>query len=131
MADNYDKKALMIIANAGFSDEIIQLARKAGATGATILNARGEGAIYKSFLGISVDSEKEMIIILVPDFVADKIMEDVKENAGINSPAHAVCFTLPVEKMTETKRDVTDIELDSDFVDNPTNITGLPKDSRK
>lgn len=111
MDENINIKALFLVANAGFSDEVIKIAREAGASGATILNARGEGAIYKSFLGISVESEKEMIIILVPDFIADKIMSDIKEKAGVQSPAHTVCFTLPVEQLVYHKNEKLEEEL--------------------
>ena len=47
-------KALIIIVNAGFSNEAIKIARESGATGATILNARGESLHHEVFMGISI-----------------------------------------------------------------------------
>ena len=105
MREMSNLKALFMVINAGFSDEVIELARKAGASGATIINARGEGAIHKSFLGISVDSEKEMVVSLVSEEVAQKIMMSIKEQSGITTPAHTVCFTLPVEKMIGMRKE--------------------------
>ena len=93
-------KALYIVVNAGFSDDVMEIARAAGAKGATIMNARGEGAIHKSFMGITVDSEKEILLILIDDETAQKIMDAVKEKAGVNSPAKGVCFTTAVERTT-------------------------------
>lgn len=110
MEVNQNTKALFLVVNAGFSEGVIKIAREAGATGATIIDARGEGAITKSFMGISVDAEKEMVICIVSEKVADNIMEKVKEKAGVKTPAHSVCFTLPVEKMTATKKDILDLE---------------------
>lgn len=95
-------KALFIVVNAGFADDIADIAREEGARGATILNARGRGLSQKSIMGITVDSEKEMVLSVVDGKVAARIMESVKEQAGICTPAHAVCFALPVEDMTET-----------------------------
>ena len=100
MESGSDTKALMIVINAGFSDEIMDVARAAGAKGATIMNARGEGAMHKSVMGITVDSEKEMLLMLIDGATAEKIMTAVKEHMGIASPAHGVCFTLPVERTT-------------------------------
>ena len=94
-------KALFIIVNAGFAEEIVGIARKEGASGATIINARGEGMKNKTIMGITIDSEKEMVLSIVEGKTATKIMEAVKEKAGITSPAHGVCFFMPVEKMTE------------------------------
>ena len=96
------KKALFIVINAGFAEEIVAIARGEGATGATILNARGEGLKSKTILGITVDSEKEIVFTLVTAKVANRIMEAVRDKAGVRSPAHGVCFVMPVEGMTET-----------------------------
>lgn len=95
-------KALFIIVNAGFAEEIVDIARNEGASGATILNARGGGVKNQTILGITIDPEKEMVFSLVEAKTAAKIMNAIKEKAGIGTPAHGVCFFIPVEKMTNT-----------------------------
>ena len=95
-------KALFIIVNSGFSEDVIDLARKEGARGATILNARGSAGVnIEKIMGITIDSEKEIILSLVEEDVAEKIMVAVKEKAGIASPTHGICFTLPIDMMTK------------------------------
>lgn len=91
-------KALYIIANVGFAEEIVEMTRNAGAGGATIMNARGTADINKSFFGITANPEKEIILTLVNAGIAEKIMEAVREKLGVKSPAGAVCFSIPVEK---------------------------------
>jgi len=100
MESSGDIQALMIVINAGFSTEVMDVARAAGAKGATIMNARGEGLMHKSFLGITLDSEKEMILMLMDTETADKVMAAVKAEMGVNSLAHGICFTMPVGKTT-------------------------------
>ena len=92
-------KALYIIVNAGFADKVVEIAREAGAVGATILNARGIGPVHKSIMGITVDTEKEMVLTVVDGDTAEKIMAAIKEKAGLKSPASGICFIMPVEKM--------------------------------
>ena len=94
-------KALYIICNAGFSSEVMEIARSQGAKGATIMNARGESRTHKSILGITVDTEKEMILMLIEDAIAEKIMTAVQAQAGLKTPAHALCYTMPVERTTK------------------------------
>ncbi|MDR1132086.1 MAG: P-II family nitrogen regulator [Oscillospiraceae bacterium] len=94
-----DMKALYIIVNAGFADEIVDMAREIGAGGATIINSRGTGAVHKEILGITIDAEKEMILSLVDADTAEKIIAAVKDKAGLKSPANGICFVMPVEKM--------------------------------
>jgi hypothetical protein len=100
MENSSDTKALYIVINAGYSDDVMAIAREAGAKGATIMNARSEGVTHTSVMGISVDSEREIILTLIDGATAEKIMSAVKEHAGIETPAQGVCFTIPVEKTT-------------------------------
>ena len=90
--------ALFILINAGHAAEIVELARSAGAAGATILSARGEGKHHEMFMGITLDTEKEIIVSIVDKLTAGKVMEVIKEKAGVNTPAHGVCFTMPIDK---------------------------------
>lgn len=95
-------KALYIIVNAGFAQEVVEIARSVGATGATIINARGSVAKPKTILGITIDTEKEIVLSVVKKEVAIKIMSEIKEKAGVGTPAHGLCFFLPVETSTLT-----------------------------
>lgn len=93
-------KALYIIVNAGFSSQIVDIARECGSTGATIINARGSVQKPQTILGITIDTEKEIILSIVEETVANKIMEAVKEKAGVGTSAHGLCFYMPVEMTT-------------------------------
>ncbi len=93
-------KALYIIVNAGFSSEIVDIARECGSTGATIINARGSVKKPQTILGITIDTEKEIILSVVEKEVGDKIMQAVKEKAGVGTNAHGLCFYMPVEMST-------------------------------
>lgn len=90
-------KALYIIINAGYSDEIMEIIRAAGAPGGTIVHARGEGAQHHSFLGITLDYEQEMVIIITDNDTAYKIMAHVDEQAGRKTDIHGICYIMPVE----------------------------------
>ena len=98
-------KALFIIVNAGYTDAIMELVRAEGASGATILNARGEGAKVESFLGITVDSEKEMIMTIVDKETAKRITTAMKEKAGWKSTLRCICFTMPVDRVVGINTD--------------------------
>ncbi|MBO5926873.1 MAG: P-II family nitrogen regulator [Clostridia bacterium] len=93
-------KALYIIVNAGFASEVVDIARECGSTGATIINARGSVNNPQTILGITIDTEKEIVLSIVKKEVGVKIMEAVKEKAGVGTPAHGLCFFVPVEMTT-------------------------------
>jgi nitrogen regulatory protein PII len=91
-------KALYIIVSIGFAELVVDFIRSQGATGATIINARGITAYQKEIMGISVDTEKEMVLTIIDSEKADKIIEAIKQKPSFKSEAHGICFTLPVEK---------------------------------
>lgn len=96
---NSNMKALYIIVNAGFAEQIVELVRSKGSVGATIINARGISSMHKEIMGITTDTEKEIILTLTDNETADKIMETVKQCTGCKSDAHGICFALPVTKV--------------------------------
>ena len=98
MMQEKSMRAMFIIATAGYASDVIEVARSAGVTGATILNARGEGMRHELFMGITIDSEKELILCAVDADTADRAMAAIKEKAGIKTPAHSVAFTMPIDK---------------------------------
>lgn len=95
-------KALYIIVNAGFASKAVEIARSLGSTGATIINARGSVAKPKTIFGITIDTEKEIVLSVVEKEVAKNIVEAIKEQAGVGTAAHGLCFFLPVEMSTLT-----------------------------
>lgn len=94
---NTEFELLVTIANAGYIETIMDAARSVGAPGGTVIHAKGTGAEHaKKFLGISLAEEKEMIFIVVQSEKKNTIMRAIMEQAGTESPAGAVTFSLPV-----------------------------------
>jgi nitrogen regulatory protein PII len=91
---------IIAIINQGYCDEFMTAAREAGATGGTVINARGlahEGPV--KFFGVSVQDEKEIIIILTKRDKKLSIMQAVSQAYGIASKAEGIVFSLPVDQV--------------------------------
>ncbi|MDR2079970.1 MAG: hypothetical protein LBP74_09650 [Treponema sp.] len=89
---------IVSVVNQGYSDEFMTVAREVGATGGTVVNARGivhQGPV--KFFGISVQDEKEIIIILATREKKAAIMQAVSQAFGISSKAGGIIFSLPVD----------------------------------
>ena len=94
---------IIIIANKGNSDVVMDAAREAGAGGGTVVRAKGTGAELAKFFGVSISEEKEMIYIVAKREVRDNIMKAILEKAGPNTDAHAVLFSLPIDNVVGLK----------------------------
>lgn len=88
---------LVVIANQGYTELIMSAARKTNAAGGTVIHAKGtgmEGA--ERFLGVSLAAEKEIIFIVVKTEFKNGIMKAIMDEAGMNSKAKSIVFSLPV-----------------------------------
>ena len=89
---------LMVTINQGYSEEVMEKARRAGATGGTVLHARriGSEEPLKRW-GINLQSEKEIIYILTEQSKKLAIMRAIGENSGLYSEAQGMVMAIPVE----------------------------------
>lgn len=90
---------ILILANHGFSDEIMLTARQAGATGGTLMRSRLVSAEEMEVqVGLEMSADREFLSILCPKDKRNAIMEAVNEKHGLLSPAQGMICALPVEK---------------------------------
>lgn len=88
---------IVVIANHGYSEEVMDAARAEGAGGGTVIHAKGTGLEKaEKFLGVSIADEKEIIYIVAKTADKNAIMKSIMENAGMNSRAKSVVFSIPV-----------------------------------
>lgn len=89
---------ICVVANTGYADDIMDAARKAGATGGTIIKARGTSNMSDgSFFGITIVPEKEMVMIVVKNEQYEPILSAVKSCPCLNETGIGIVFSLPVE----------------------------------
>lgn len=99
MKNEHHNNLIVISVNEGFSDDVMQLARKAGATGGTVIKGRLASIEQFAELGKNdVDGEREILFILAPTKTSAQIMEDVNKEFGITSPANGIIVAIPTEK---------------------------------
>jgi nitrogen regulatory protein PII len=100
-----ENKAVLIITivDKGYNDQVMDAARAAGASGGTVVRAKGTGADMAKFFGVSISEEKEMVYIVAAADKRDEIMKGIMEKAGGNTEAHGIVFSLPVDSVLGVK----------------------------
>ena len=90
-------KMITIIVNTGYSDDIMDAARKAGASGGTVTHARGTGTAEDAkFFGVSIVPEKEMILILCEADRMQRIMDAITSLKCLDEPGIGIIYTQDV-----------------------------------
>ena len=88
---------LVVIANQGYTEQIMDAARKVHASGGTVIHAKGTGGQQaEKFLGVTLVPEKEMVFIVARKDRKNAIMQAIMEEAGTGTAAGAIVFSLPV-----------------------------------
>ena len=89
---------IVTIIDQGYSDEVMKHAKAVGATGGTILHARGTGdSEIAQLFGITIQPEKEFVLILAPVKDKEAIMQAIAKGAGLTTNAKGIVFSMPVD----------------------------------
>jgi len=93
-------KLLIAFVDDDRSDAVLDAAREAGATGATIINnARGEGLkTTKTFFGLSLETQRDVLLMLVEEHLSRTILEEISRAGRFDDePGTGIAFQLDVE----------------------------------
>ena len=98
MKNEHKHSLILATVNRGFADEVMKVARTAGATGGTVIRANLADNDAAELLGISLEEEREVVTILVPDTIRERVMEDLNRELGLRTDAQAIICCLGVDK---------------------------------
>jgi len=93
-------KLLVALVDDHLTEAVTDSARDAGATGCTVVtNARGEGLRKKkTFLGLTLETQRDVVLLLVEEHRARHVLETVGEVCGFDtSPGTGIAFQVDVE----------------------------------
>ena len=100
-------KCILAIVNNGFSETAMDAAKSCGARGGTILHARGTiSKEAEKFFNISIQPEKEIVMILAQEELIDGILKGLYNAIGTSTPAQGIAFALPVDDVIGVSGDL-------------------------
>lgn len=92
-----ENELIIAVTNRGYTDNVMNVAREAGARGGTVVHARGTGdEASEKFFGETIGAEREMIFIVATKEDRKNIMNAIMEKIGASSEAQTYVFALPV-----------------------------------
>ena len=101
MNSQSEYEMINIIVNKGYAEDAMTAARKAGASGGTIIAAKGtakEGD--EKFFGVDIVPEKDMLMILVPADKKEAILTSIKELPCFAKAGSGIIFCNQAEDFT-------------------------------
>ena len=94
---NTNHQLIIVITEPGYTNMVMDAARSAGAYGGTVIHAKGTGMeMAEKFMGVSLASEKELVLIVTKTDQKNAIMQAIMKEAGLSTKAKSIAFSLPV-----------------------------------
>lgn len=91
---------ILCIVNAGYTELVMDAAKEVGARGGTVFNANGTAnKEAEQFFNISIQPDKEVVMILVPAKIKDDVLHAVYRSAGLKTAGQGIAFSLAVDNV--------------------------------
>jgi len=89
---------LITIVNDGYSEKVMNAAKKCGANGGTLVKGRELGGKNSfKFFNMTMEPEKDIVLIVCEEKEKNKIMEGILEKTGIKKEGKGMCISLPID----------------------------------
>ncbi len=93
-------KMILASVKPALTDKIVDAAKDAGATGATIIPARGTGIHEaKTFFGLTLEAQTDIIMFLMAENMVDVILKVIGETGQFDKPGTGIAFVMPVDQV--------------------------------
>jgi len=105
-------KLIIALVEDNKTDAVMDAAREAGATGATVINhARGEGLKRsKTFFGLTLETQRDMLLFLVEEHMSRYILETIAEVGQFDDkPGTGIAFQIDVEDAVGIRQQIQNL----------------------
>ncbi len=105
-------KLIIALTEDSITDKVVDAAREQGATGSTVISsARGEGMeVAKTFLGLSLDTQRDVILLLVEEHLCREILEAMASAGEFEAnPGSGIAFSIDVEDAVGVSHQVSQL----------------------
>ncbi len=100
MKEKSEYTVIWVSVASGYSDDVVDAARNAGAKGGTVMKGRRRSSEQVSHhFGISMQEEQDFVMIVVPRDKKNETMAAITGVCGLGTDAHGIVLALPVDEV--------------------------------
>ncbi len=100
MESDKEYELIVLIVSEGYASAAMDAAKRVGANGGTLINGIGLGSEEATkFLGITIEPEKDVVLIITEKDEKKKVMQEVTDEVGLSHEGRGVCFSMPVDNV--------------------------------
>lgn len=93
-------KTIFASVKTDITDKVVDAAKEAGATGATIIHARGTGIREaKTFFGLKLEAQTDIVLFLLEESLVDNVLATIGRVGEFDKPGTGIAFVMAVDKV--------------------------------
>ena len=93
-------KVILASVKSDITDKVVDAAKATGATGATIIHARGTGIREaKTFFGLSLEAQTDIVMFLLEERMVSQVLKTIGSVGEFDKPGTGIAFVLPVDQV--------------------------------
>ncbi len=93
-------KVILSTVKTDITDRIVDAAKDAGGTGATIIPARGTGIREaKTFFGLTLEAQTDVVLFLLEEHLVEQVLSAIYKAGEFEKPGTGIAFVLPVDQV--------------------------------
>ena len=96
-SNNYE--LIVTIVKEGYSESVMNAAKRVGATGGTVIYGRSLGSSRTILTNLQVEPEKDVVLNIVKKEIKNKVLESINKETGIKSDANGILLSLPIDNV--------------------------------
>ena len=95
--DEYE--LIITIVKEGYSDLVMQAAKKEKATGGTVIYGRSLGSSRTILANLTIEPEKDIVLNIVPKEIKKQVMESINKETGVKTEARGLIMSIPIDNV--------------------------------
>jgi nitrogen regulatory protein PII len=100
MEKDKEYELIVLIVSEGYAEKAMEAAKRKKAGGGTLIKGIGLGTSEATkILGITIEPEKDIVLILSEKDTKKDIMKEISETVGLSEEGRGICFSIPVENV--------------------------------
>ena len=100
MENKANSSLILVTCSRGCTEAVMDTAKKAGARGGTVFKARWSGGEeLEQAYDLELNPEREIVAIVIPDEIRNKVMEAINREHGLKSDSQSMICSVPINQM--------------------------------
>jgi len=95
--------------NPKITNEVIETAKKAGATGDVVIPGKGSGMEQATFMGLPIQDKTDVVLFVTEEHCTPSIVKSISTECNIEGPGNGILLVMDIDKVVGLSKQIKKI----------------------